>query len=209
MDTRDKNQAFSMTNAYDHLFDYTKSLVTALSSINHEQITKAADALFLARQLNRRIFSAGNGGSAAIASHLNCDFQKGCHHGNTLNTHCLTDNVPLVTAIANDLAYELVFSKQLEYANPNPGEVLILISSSGNSPNIIAAAKFAIEREMTIIGLTGFDGGRLKQMATISLHVPVHNYGVAEDAHMALVHSLAQFHYRSVKLDQPEVGKPS
>lgn len=198
MDTRDRNAKFNMNSAHDHLIDYSLAFLTALQKVDKENLIKAADQLSLARQLGRRIFAAGNGGSAAIASHLNCDFIKGCHYGNTLNVQCLTDNVPLVTAIANDISYDEIFSKQLEFAVPHPGEVLVLISSSGNSKNVVRAAIYAREAGMTVIGMTGFNGGELKKLSHVPLHIPCHNYGVVEDAHMAIIHSLAQFHYRSV-----------
>ena len=118
-------------------------------------------------------------------------------------TRSLVSNVSVLTAIANDMGYEQTFRFQLEMGLASKDDVLILISSSGNSPNIIEAAKYAIEHEMILIGMSGFDGGRLKEMATISLHVPVSNYGVVEDCHQALMHCLAQVHYLQVRQKAP------
>lgn len=194
-DTRSRNKTFSLASPYDYLLGYSRELMIALSKVDANELKRAALELQVARDLGRRIFSAGNGGSASIAEHLECDFGKGCHHGNTLQTKCLNSNVSVLTAIANDLSYDQVFKYQLELANAGPGEVLVLISSSGNSNNIVEAARYAVTKGVSVIGLTGFDGGVLKHTANISLHVPFHNYGIVEDAHQAIMHCLAQHHY--------------
>jgi phosphoheptose isomerase len=106
----------------------------------------------------------------------------------------LTSNTALLTAIANDFNYSQTFSFQLELANLTADDVVLLISSSGNSENVIQAAEFAKAKGVKVIGLTGFSGGKLKTTADISLHIDCDNYGVVEDCHQSIMHVLAQFH---------------
>jgi D-sedoheptulose 7-phosphate isomerase len=147
-----------------------------------------------AAKAGRRIYVVGNGGSAAIADHLCCDWTKGTNASGhpVIKTTSLSSNVALYSAVANDYGFEQVFSTQVEFFG-EPGDVLVAISSSGNSPNIISAVQMAKVREMAAIGLSGFGGGRLAQEASVSLHVPFENYGIVEDAHQAIMHILAQF----------------
>ena len=195
-DTRDRNKYFQLESISEYLEGYSNQLLAGLRSVDKSNLSLAEKAISFARDQGLRIFSAGNGGSSSIAEHLECDFQKGCNRPgkNNLLTRCLTSNTSLLTAIANDIAYDSVFSYQLELAEAKRNEVLILISSSGNSPNIVKALKFAKYEGMVVIGLTGFDGGFLRKNCDISLHVPFHNYGVVEDCHQALMHILAQYH---------------
>ena len=193
IDTRDKNFYFAELNYFE---SYANTIAASLKGVDRAALLRASIQLNIVRDEGARVFVAGNGGSAAIADHLECDFLKGCRHKTkTLNTKSLVSNGSLVTAIANDLGYDQVFRFQLEVADVRPGEILLLISSSGNSENIIQAAKFGLEHEMFIIGMTGFDGGRLKDMATASLHINFNNYGIIEDCHQAIMHIMAQTHY--------------
>ena len=134
-----------------------------------------------------RIFAAGNGGSAAISEHLSCDWQKGVHVAGKacLKVHCLTSNTSLFTAIANDYGYDKSFAFQLELAELEKRDVVLLISSSGNSENVVQAMRFAKEKGCKVIGMSGFSGGKLKAESDISLHVPFDNYGLVEDGHRA------------------------
>lgn len=199
-DTRNRNISFKTDSISVYLSEYSKFLQAALDVVDREQLQLAHNALMDAQENGRQIFVAGNGGSAAISEHLECDFQKGCHVGSgTLKTRSLCSNVAVLTAIGNDLGFEKVFSYQLELIDTKTSDILILISSSGNSPNIIEAANYAKNKGMLLIGLTGFDGGKLKELADISLHVPFANYGIVEDAHQAMIHALAQFQYLTLK----------
>jgi phosphoheptose isomerase len=141
-----------------------------------------------------RVYVAGNGGSASIANHLTCDWMKGTHVTGkpALKVHSLGSNGTLLTAIANDFGFEESFAHQVELLG-EAGDLLVLISSSGNSANIVRALEVARLKRMKIIGLTGFTGGKLKELCDVSLHVPVHNYGIVEDTHQSLMHCLAQF----------------
>jgi phosphoheptose isomerase len=140
------------------------------------------------------VFSCGNGGSAAIANHLQCDHLKGIRAGSDLAPRVisLSANVELITAVANDIGYDDVFAYQLQ-SQSVAGDVLIAISSSGQSPSIVRALTWARGHGLRSIALTGFDGGDSRMLAEVSLHVDATNYGVVEDIHQALVHALAQY----------------
>lgn len=174
--------------------DYARAMAGALNSVRPSEIERAAMALKNAIADDNLIFSCGNGGSAAIANHLTCDCSKGLAANTTLRPRVvsLSATVELVTAIANDMEYAEVFSYQLRNA-ARPGDVLITISSSGDSENIVRALAWARDNGMATIALSGFSGGRSAALADISLHVAAHNYGVVEDAHQALMHILAQY----------------
>lgn len=174
---------------------YAEKLYLAIRAVEQGDLDRALNEIHTTRQRGKKIFVGGNGGSASISEHLTCDFMKGCEHKlfPNMSVHSLSSNFPLISAIANDISYEEVFSKQLEY-HMAAGDLVILISSSGNSSNIIKAAEYTRSKNATLIGMTGFTGGRLKELAHISLHIPVDNYGIVEDAHQALMHILAQYH---------------
>jgi D-sedoheptulose 7-phosphate isomerase len=186
------NQKYPTAGAF--VADYASAMAKALNSVRHGEIDRAVTALKRAIQADRLIFTCGNGGSAAIANHLTCDCSKGIASNTTLRPRLvsLSATVELITAIANDMAYPEVFAYQLKNA-ARPGDVLITISSSGDSENIIRALDWAGENGMTTIALSGFSGGRSAQMADISLHVSAENYGVVEDVHQSLMHILAQY----------------
>ena len=186
------NQKYSTAGAF--VADYASAIGKALNSVRPGEIDRAVTALKRAIQADRLIFTCGNGGSAAIANHLTCDCSKGIASNTTLRPRVvsLSATVELITAIANDMSYPEVFAYQLKNA-ARPGDVLITISSSGDSENIIRALDWAGENGMTTIALSGFSGGRSAQMADISLHVAAENYGVVEDVHQSLMHILAQY----------------
>ncbi len=210
-DNRDLNKTFSTASPHAYLQGYAETLGSSLKEVSADSLERAARVMFMARAKQLRIFVAGNGGSASISQHLECDFRKGCHMPGekNLDVYCLSSNMAVVTAIGNDCGYHNVFLKQLEMADIKLREVLILISSSGNSPNILAAAAYGLKKGMTVIGLTGFDGGRLRHLCGIPLHVPFHNYGIVEDAHQAIMHILAQYHHAiSVLKLSPSPAEP-
>lgn len=203
-DTRDKNQYPTSTTLEMFQSEYAHRLFVAIQSVEQGQMRNAITTLAEARHKGRNIFVAGNGGSASIAEHLECDIQKGCEvNKKTFFTRSLVSNPALLTAIANDIGYDQVFKYQLELLNPKPDDILILISSSGNSENILEAARFAHDKEMCVIGMTGFDGGDLKKTSDISLHIPIHNYGIVEDSHQALMHMIAQYLFLRISREQP------
>ena len=168
-----------------------------LAQLDVEQIDAALNLLDETRKQKGRIYICGNGGSAATASHFQNDFNKGVSEYLDLpfRFHCLNDNMATIMAIANDIGYEEVFCFQLR-GNLEPGDILVAISGSGNSPNVLHAAEYARERGCKIIGLTGFNGGKLKELSDISLHVPVNSMQVTEDIHMVFDHLMMSMFYR-------------
>jgi phosphoheptose isomerase len=173
---------------------YLEESVRAASSIDLAQVELAAAILVEAYSSGSAVFSCGNGGSASVANHLQCDHIKGVSNGTDLSPRVmsLSTNVELLTAIANDIAFDQVFAYQLR-AQARPKDVLIAISSSGCSANIIQALTFAREHDIRTIALTGFGGGDTRSMADVAIHVDCTNYGVVEDLHQAVMHAIAQY----------------
>jgi len=173
---------------------YAEETVRAAKSIDPAALDRAAGILLDAYTRGAGVFSCGNGGSAAIANHLQCDHLKGIRTGTDLAPRVvsLSSNVELLTAIANDMAYEDVFTYQLQ-SQSGPGDVLIAVSSSGRSLNIVRALAWARDHDLHTIALTGFDGGAAKTVAEVSIHVDGSNYGVIEDMHQTVMHALAQY----------------
>ncbi len=194
IDPRRRNETFDASSIGAYLTGYADRLQAALTSVDPEALDRACALIETAAAAGKRIYAIGNGGSAAIADHLCCDWTKGTHvEGRAaISTLSLTSNVALYSAIANDYGFEKVFSTQIGFFGA-AGDVLVAISSSGDSPNIIAAVERAHAAGLSSIGLSGFKGGKLKAAAQVSLHVAADNYGVVEDAHQALMHVLAQF----------------
>jgi D-sedoheptulose 7-phosphate isomerase len=149
-------------------------------------IEKIAKALEAAEKHGRHVFVMGNGGSAATASHIATDWSKTAERKGKRLLRCmsLNDNVAFMTAIGNDLGYEELFARQLENLLDRD-DVVVMISGSGNSPNVLKAAKLAKKRGAVTIGMTGFSGGKLRKMVDICLHIDSDQYGVIEDMHMA------------------------
>jgi D-sedoheptulose 7-phosphate isomerase len=140
------------------------------------------------------VWVAGNGGSAAISDHTVCDVTKGTHADGMppFKAVSLASNGPMLTALANDYSYDEVFSRQLEYYL-KPEDAVLLVSSSGNSPNVVKACEYANAKGVPTIAFTGFSGGKLKELARISVWVPIDNYGITEDIHQSLIHSITQY----------------
>lgn len=173
---------------------YFSELARAAASVDPVELERAANVLLQAYLEGATVFSCGNGGSAAIANHLQCDHAKGVRTGTDLTPKVisLSSNIELMTAIANDIGYEEVFRYQLE-SQAKRGDVLLAISSSGRSPNITGAIDWARQHGVHTIAVTGFEGGDARRTADIALHVGCSNYGVIEDLHQGLMHALAQF----------------
>lgn len=174
--------------------DYFRLSATGALTVDQDAISRAGALLAERSAAGRMIYSCGNGGSAAIANHLVCDCMKGVRAGSSLKPKVvsLSATIEMITAIANDIGVEDIFSYQLESLG-SPGDVLIAISSSGSSPNIVKALTWAKANGMATIAMTGFGGGDSAKIADVSLHVAVDNYGVVEDIHQSLMHILAQY----------------
>jgi D-sedoheptulose 7-phosphate isomerase len=173
--------------------DYIKDLIGLLHKVDPNEVQVLVDALVDAYRYERFVFVIGNGGSAANASHLCEDLGKGTlsdfEGQKRLKIMSLTDNVPYIMAWANDEGYERVFVEQLKnFAEPDA--LLIAISGSGNSANVLRAVEYANDHGMRTFAITGFDGGRLKQIAHDSLHVRSNNMGAVEAVHAVVFHYL-------------------
>ena len=171
---------------------YKKELVDAINGVNMDKVEQATTWLRDARDANRQIFTCGNGGSASTASHFVCDILKGASYQREkrFRISALTDSLSTLTAYANDVDYSSIFVEQLRNF-ANPGDVLIAISGSGNSRNVIAAAQYAKAAGCRVIGLTGRDGGELGQTVELDIRVPVQHMGQIEDAHLIVCHMMA------------------
>jgi D-sedoheptulose 7-phosphate isomerase len=193
-----------MKKLSEHTKEYVAGLKTVLDNLPVAELDRVAELIEDAHAARRQIFVIGNGGSAATASHMMNDLCKGTlgHKGDAawprFRVIALTDNVPLMTAWANDTDYDRVFSEPLRNLAV-VGDLLIAISASGNSPNIVAAVEAARELGVKVIGLAGFGGGKLAQMADVCVTVPSNEYGPVEDVHMILDHILTSYLFAKLK----------
>ncbi len=184
--------------------DYLADLKSVLDRLPLAALDKIVAGIEAAHAAGKQIFIIGNGGSAATASHMMNDLNKGTlgHKGDApwkrFRVIALTDNVSLMTAWANDTDYNHIFSEPLKNL-AQPGDVLIAISASGNSPNIIAAVEVAKQMGLTVLGLGGFTGGKLAQLADVAFVVPSNGYGPVEDVHMILDHIITGYLYERLK----------
>ena len=171
--------------------EHVKRTTEVLSRLDLAAVSKLVDRLYEAYEDGQHIFIFGNGGSAAAASHLAEDLAKGTLKdlsGNKrLRVISLADSVPFITALGNDCGYDSVFREQL-ITNASGADVAIAISGSGNSPNVLNAVKWANENDLFTCGFTGFNGGKLKSMVDISIHSPVLDMEIAENAHLVTIH---------------------
>lgn len=190
------------------LEDYWQEVARVAATVDIQALKRAADELLSCQARERVVFAIGNGGSAATASHFTCDLAKGTRRGGppTFRTLALTDNVPVMTAWANDYSFERVFAEQL-VSLAQPGDVLVAISVSGTSPNIVSAVSEARTLGLTVISLTGQSGGQLTAMSDVTISVPSDCMEVVEDAHLIVSHSLCVATREYLAL--PVQGKPA
>lgn len=168
---------------------YITDVNTTVASLPVERIAEVVRLLQQARAGGRRVYIFGNGGSAATASHFASDLSKGAISKGRprIKAFALTDNVPLLTAWANDTTYENIFAEQLEnYVEP--GDIVIGISGSGNSPNVLKAVEVARSKGAITVGMIGFGGGKLKELVDFAVIVPSYNMEQVEDIHLLLEH---------------------
>jgi len=175
-------------------FHYRQQLEKMLSGLDLAKVQKAIAWLAEAREQGRQIFVFGNGGSASTASHFATDLVKGASYGRARRFRilALTDSLPTITAYANDTGYENVFVEQLKNF-AREGDVVIGISSSGNSPNVIRAIEYAASAGCRTIGLTGGDGGKLGPLVQIEIRAPETHTGRIEDAHFVICHMIGYY----------------
>lgn len=178
---------------------YLEHEIDTLKALDVNEINAALNLLLETFEGGNTVFVFGNGGSSATASHFQNDFNKGVseHTEKKFNFQCLNDNVATVMAVANDIGFEEVFRFQL-IGHMRPGDVVLAISGSGNSKNVLNAVEYAKSQGAKVIGLTGFGGGKLKELSDVSLHVPVNSMQITEDIHMVFDHLMMSIFYRSL-----------
>ena len=173
--------------------DYVQKLI---SEIDIESVKRVVQCLLEARENNKTIYFAGNGGNATTASHFSQDMGEVGRkiRGKGFRTQSINDNVSALTAIGNDYSYDSVFSLQIQN-NFDPGDVLVVISASGNSPNVIKAVELAKEKGGSTVALVGFDGGRLAQICDHAVHIQSKKgeYGPVEDLHLIINHMIVSY----------------
>lgn len=181
---------------------YLGELGKLLGRVDAAAIDRLAGLLFEAWRDRRRVFVFGNGGSAATASHWVADLVKtaAVEGHRRLQAMCLSDNAGLLTAIGNDISYDEVFRYALA-SHGQRGDLAVGISCSGNSPNVLRACEWARENGLTIIGLTGFGGGKLRDLSDLHINVPSDNFGIVEDLHLAVGHIVAQVLCSRVRME--------
>lgn len=179
----------------EFLDQYRRELYGAVDTIDPAEFQKAVDLIARAYREDRQIFVMGNGGSAATANHFVCDFGKNAVQDparRRFRMLSLSDNVERITAYGNDVAFEEIFRQQLINLM-NPGDLLIAISASGNSPDLVRACQYARERGAGQIAMAGFNGGKIKEFADAGLVIPLSSYEQIEDGHMILCHMIVCF----------------
>lgn len=176
--------------------EYYNREIAVIQRLNLDDISEAMDAIYETYKKGGTIYVCGNGGSAATASHMQNDFNKGISEyvENKFNFYCLNDNVPTMMAIANDIGYEEVFVFQIRN-KIKPEDLFIGISGSGNSKNVLNAARYAKEQGAKVVGITGYSGGELKKIADYSMHVDENDMQIAEDIHMTFDHMMMKVFY--------------
>ena len=178
---------------------YLEHEINTLKALDVNEINAALNLLLETFENGNTVFVFGNGGSSATASHFQNDFNKGVseHTEKKFNFQCLNDNVATVMAVANDIGFDEVFRFQL-IGHMRPGDVVLAISGSGNSKNVLNAVEYAKSQGAKVIGLTGFGGGKLKELSDVSMHVPVNSMQITEDIHMVFDHLMMSIFYRSL-----------
>lgn len=173
--------------------NYLNELAGVLAKFDHQRFQQIIDHILAAYEEEKHIFVMGNGGSGSTASHLVCDINKGCCFdlAKKFKMICLNDNMPTLLALANDVSYDAVFVEQLKNFFV-PGDLVMGISGSGNSENVLQAIRYADENGGKTIGLSGYSGGKLSAMVDVPFVAPVDDMQKIEDVHMIVVHMIMQ-----------------
>lgn len=184
-------------NYVDDIKKYISDEIEVLNQLDIEAINTVMNIFDEAFENESMIYVFGNGGSSATSSHYQNDFNKGIseHTDKKFRFLCLNDNIPTMMAIANDIGFEEIFRFQLK-GRLKKGDLVVAISGSGNSVNILNAVKYAKEQGNIVIGITGFDGGELKELSDYNLHVPVRSMQITEDIHMFFDHLIMSIYYK-------------
>lgn len=185
---------------FEQISNYTERLMKEISKIDKDVINELINLIIKIRDERKQIFIMGNGGSGASASHIAGDFNKGLSLNKPRNKRyrviSLVDNSPTVLSLANDVTYDDIFTEQLKNFL-NIGDLVICISGSGNSANVVKAAEYAKVKGATVVGFTGFNGGKLKDISDISIHIAIDDMQVVEDVHMMLGHLIFSVLYHT------------
>jgi len=187
--------------------NYFSRLSDTLNKLDIQVIEQFVEALLNARDNESTIFIFGNGGSAATASHVTGDFLKGISFqlDRRFRVMCLNDNTSGITAISNDLGYEEIFVEQLR-AFLKKDDLVIGISGSGNSLNVVKAMEYAGKQGAKTVAMCGYKGGRIKELADLVIHVPVHDMEITEDIHIIIFHAIKQVLNKKLKGDNYSMG---
>jgi len=171
------------------ILDYISNIHALCDSLDAEQLGAVCELMLDTYKSGKKIFVAGNGGSAGTSNHFCCDFGKNAVKGDAHRPKIisLSANIEVLTALGNDFCYAEVFSQQLKNLMDD-GDLVLLISASGNSPNVVSAAEYAKSRGGKVIGFSGFEGGKLKELSNINVNIPSTSYEQIEDLHMMLTH---------------------
>ena len=185
----------SEANMSESIEQYRERVLSAYQAVDLAPVQQFIDLLKKARSEGNTVFTAGNGGSAATASHFATDLSKGASYQKPTRFRvvALTDSISTISAYANDVSFDVVFAEQLTNL-AQPGDILVTISGSGNSPNILAAQNRAKELNVTSVAMTGFAGGKSGDLADVHIKTPSDHMGRIEDLHMSLCHMIA-FHF--------------
>ncbi len=191
----------------DEMQNYLNREIEVLRNLDFDEINEAVNAILDCRDRGGTVYTMGNGGSASTAGHFACDFSKGLTEqmgGKKFCCECLSDNTSTITAIANDIGYDEIFSYQLK-DRLKPEDLVIAISGSGNSPNVLKAVEYAQEVGTPVIGVTGLDGGKLREMADFHMHVSIDSMMISEDIHMIFDHMLVSAMTESARREEETV----
>jgi D-sedoheptulose 7-phosphate isomerase len=188
----------------DNIETYLDRLGAAVEALPRERLTQLGEMLYRAYRNEKQVFTLGNGGSASTASHMAADLAKNTIGPNMRRFRVLSlnDNAAIVTALANDLGYENVFREQLENLI-RPGDLLIAISASGRSPNVLKALRYAQSQCAETACLLGFDGGEAASLCDVAIVVPSEHYGMIEDVHLIINHILVDFFQAKLAEEAP------
>jgi D-sedoheptulose 7-phosphate isomerase len=180
-----------MVNNTETPESYLQALQQTLQQVDLSSVEKAAELLLKAYDAGNTVYIFGNGGSGATASHMAGDFVKGVSYGleKRFKMLCLNDNYTGLSAYSNDISYDLVFVEPLKNFL-QPGDVVIGLSGSGNSANVVLALEFATSMKCPVIAFSGYSGGKISQMADVVVHAPIHNMEIAEDIHLITFHMI-------------------
>ena len=183
-----------MSDLSGFLDSYYQRFAEALLAFDKSPLRDVLAVFDKVTEAGGTVWVAGNGGSAAISDHTVCDCSKGTYveGQNPFRTISLTSNVAMLTALGNDISYDDVFSEPLKYYL-KPEDAVLLVSSSGNSPNVVKACEYAKAKGVPTVAFVGFKGGKLKEKAKHVVHIEVENYGIVEDTHQSLIHALTQY----------------